>query len=342
MPSEKGFLDHSDLVQNLMDLGMTIHDPKSAERQLRRLGYHRTASYRYLFRQLNPQPSTPHQRKLREYRRDSFMLGSQFEDSIDLADFDSRLREVCLHGLMDYEIRLRTAVAHELARHNPKAHLDPQFLDQQACNRPAGGKQSRNNRTAFDVWQDTCQKTTRDNRHEDFVAHHREKYGTPLPVWAIVELLSFGNLAHLVNMLKSTDRRRVASKFGIKNDYHFTSLNWAMVGLRNTCAHGSRLFNARLKHRVEVSPTTGVSNLIGHLFQPTRPSRELQSTSYRAFAILAYFLRSHEVGSDWHRQLVTCINSLPLIELTGASAPLVTPESNMGFPRGWESLDLWQ
>lgn len=335
MALEKPFLNHPELIDRLQVLGMTVDHPDSAARELRRLGYHRTASYRYVFRQLLPRAEQNPQ--AHEYRRDEFMAGARFEDSISLATFDTELREVCARGLLDFEIRLRTAVAHVLASHSPDAHLNPSYLDGTECN-----KRTNYESTKFQAWRATYDRCVKDNKHNDFVAHHKVKYGTDLPVWATMEILTFGSIPYLMDLMKPQDKDAVANRFGVRHGTTFATWVRAMGDFRNVCAHGSRLFNSRSKRSIAIQTTAGVGPELDHLINiSSRTSQGDRSKLYWSSALLAYFLRKHESGTTWHWEFANKVNELPAIHLGNNPQALVTPERNMGFPHRWKDLDLW-
>ncbi|WP_237243484.1 Abi family protein, partial [Rothia nasimurium] len=166
--AEKGFLDHPDLIDRLEQLGMQINDKTKAEAELRRLGYHRTSGYRYPFRKLR-EPLTDELIRRREFRHDEFEAGSRFEDSIALADFDTKLRAVILTGIFDLEVRLRTAIAHVIAQKNPKGHLEISCLDSIKCCELTS---SRDKTTKFEAWKAQYESAKKSKNNDDFIAHH--------------------------------------------------------------------------------------------------------------------------------------------------------------------------
>ncbi|MBG9245311.1 Abi family protein [Corynebacterium diphtheriae] len=87
--------------------------------------------------------------------------------------------------------------------------------------------------------------------NDSYVQHHIKKYSDTLPVWAIVEYLSFGSLMQLLSYIKTKDKRSVANNFGIRHPKEFVTFVRAIVYLRNKSAHGSRLFNKPLKHTLK-------------------------------------------------------------------------------------------
>lgn len=335
----KSFRSHPELVQILAGRGMDVGDPAAAEVHLRRHGYHRLGGYRYPFRKmLPPALSNP---QARTYRADDYEPGSKLDDVVGLAEFDGRLRRVCLEGLLEFEVRLRSALAHVLSRRDPHAHVTLTELDQSRCQAlTAGGG------TKFDAWCATVAKAETRFVDEDYVAHHQAlSLGPNMPAWAMVELLEFGSLPYLMDLMRDDDLNEVAGLFGVRNGRQLAPWVRAFADLRNAAAHNQRLFNRTMKRAVAVKAGAVNSPLLDHVLDapasrvPAYPVNNRRL--YKVSAVLAYTLRSHEAGTNWHMTFKTAIRKLPVIQIDGSSGPLITPETSMGFPVAWESLALW-
>ena len=77
------------------------------------------------------------------------------------------------------------------------------------------------------------------------VKHHNDKYGGSLPIWAAVEISTFGTMSKLYKNMLPADQAAIAKQF----DLTPTLLNsWlrAFVEVRNICAHYGRLYNKAL------------------------------------------------------------------------------------------------
>ncbi|MGS0562093.1 Abi family protein [Microbacterium aurugineum] len=332
MPYSKPFRELKDLVLELELLGMAVPDKSDAESFLRKVGYYRSGGYRYVLREFLPQDDRDP--KSRTFRKDTYLAGSSFLHVQQLEKFDSKLREVCLAGLWDFEMRVRAALAHALARRDVFAHTDIRHLDPLEAAKTAGGQ------TKFAAWEKTYKSAIDDSAQEDFIAHLLVKYGHPLPIWAVVDVLSFGSLPYLYEISQRADRLEVANAFGVTQDRQFGAWLRSMVDFRNYCAHGSRLFNRHFKRDVRVVPGAIDRTLLGHLTSPGySPSERPLSRLYVYAALLAYFLRSHPSESSWHLTFRTQIRKLPEIRI--GTDLLVKPEANMGFPPSWEQRDLW-
>lgn len=330
--AEKEFLDHPELINRLEQLGMQIDDKAKAESELRRLGYHRTAGYRYPFRKLKD-PLTPEDKERREFRHDEFEAGSKFEDSIALADFDTKLRAVILTGILDLEVRLRTAIAHVIARRDTKGHLDVSCLNEAECNKSIS---LQDKTTKFEAWKIQYDAAKKSKLHDDFIAHHILVHKTEIPVWAALEIVSFGTLIHFYLLMKTEDQNEVARKFGVRQGTKFGSWLLSIMDLRNDCAHGARVFNKSMKRNVSVHPNSYFKKYLKHI------DKEIPADKiYMPCVLLTHMLRCHESGTNWHNTFKTQVTKIPQIHLQGASGPLITAERNMGFPHNWQNLEIW-
>ncbi len=310
---------------------MDVGDPVVAERILRTYGYHRLTSYSYVFRRMLPEDQRDPQTRL--FRDIFFVEGTSLEAVTRLYEFDSRLREVFLRGLFDFETRLRAAIAHVLASRSPLAHIEEQHLNEKACRQ---GTYSGS--TKFEAWKETYRESLEGAVDEDFIVHHVRTPSQELPVWATVELVSFGKLPFLFDLMRQEDQNRVARRFGVRNGRQFGKWIRALVELRNLCAHGSRIFNRRIKYAIKINPAAVVGSQLEHL--ESKPGR---SDIYIYSAILAYLLLSHESGSAWPvGSLKTQARKLARFVPVVDGKPLLTLEENMGFPHGWEQLELWR
>lgn len=310
---------------------MDVGDPVVAERTLRTYGYHRLTSYSYVFRKMLPENRRDPQARL--FRDIFFVEGTSLEAITRLYEFDARLREVLLSGLFDFEVRLRAAVAHVLARRSPTAHIEEQHLNEKACRQG-----TCDGATKFDAWKATYRESLEGAVDEDYVVHHLRVPSQELPVWASVELVSFGKLPFLFDLMRQEDQNRVARRFGVRNGRQFGKWIRALVELRNLCAHGSRVFNRRIKYAIKINPAAVTGTRLKHLV-----GKPACADIYVYSAILAYLLVSHESGSTWPaRGLKTQARKFARLVPTIDGRPLLTLEESMGFPEGWELLGLWR
>ena len=337
MEYTKEFKEREELLRQLEQRGLAVPDPQEAIQFLTRVGYFRSGAYRYVLRELLP-PAAINPR-LRQFRSDQYVAGATFDHVLQLEAFDAKLARVCLEGLLDFEVRVRAAIAHTLASRDVAAHTRIDFLDERMCRQPT------KTGTKFDAWMKTCAEAIEAAAEdEDFIAHHLLKYpNQPVPIWALTEALSFGKLPFLFELMKTEDAREVARCFGFEHPRPFGAVLRMMVDLRNACAHGSRIFNRAFKRPLSLKKHETRGTLLDHVVGAAFTiSPKSQQRVYIYASALAFMLRSHVAGTNWHLTFRTQAKKLNF-ELRGPDGtPLVSHHRNMGFPLEWETLELWR
>jgi abortive infection bacteriophage resistance protein len=216
---------YGEQVALLRSRGMDVGPHETAVDTLRRVNYYRLSGYWYPFRRARPhRPGEP------PHRADDFVEGTRLAEVVALYDFDARLRAATFSVLAPVELTVRALLGHELGRVHPCAHLEPGRL----------GPRARSGQI-YQRWRDGYERELRQSR-EDFVAHHRERYGGLLPVWAAVELLDWGGLTHLFGFAPRAAQDAVAGACGLTAPQLESWLKSLNI-VRNICAHHGRLFN---------------------------------------------------------------------------------------------------
>ena len=84
------------------------------------------------------------------------------------------------------------------------------------------------------------------NAKSPFVRNFMTNYENgKLPLYALVELFSFGTLSKFFKNMKSEDKKAVSSTYAVGYTY-FESWIESIAFVRNICAHYGRLYNAKL------------------------------------------------------------------------------------------------
>lgn len=336
MEYTKEFKERDQLLQDLIERGLSVSDRAAALSFLTRVGYFRSGAYRYVLREFLPEGEID--ARLRQFRSDRYIEGATFDHLVHMEAFDAKLARVCLDGVLDFEVRVRAAIAHALAERSVVAHTLVDCLDQHTCAQLAGEV------SKFDAWMETCSAAIRAAAEdEDFIAHHLLKYpGHPVPIWAVTEALSFGSLPFLFELMQLEDRRTVAKEFGFLQPRPFAAVLRMMVDLRNVSAHGSRLFNRVFKRPLSLKLHETEGSWLDHITKEGFTSApKPQQRIYIYASTLAYMLRSHGSGSNWHMTFKTQAKKLRVDLLNTDDELVVSREHSMGFPVGWEKLALW-
>jgi len=103
------------------------------------------------------------------------------------------------------------------------------------------------------------------------IEHHIQKYGGKMPLWVIVELLSFSSLSKLYSAMYKNDQDVIASFANTTRELLVNHLH-CLSNLRNKCAHMVRLYNtpynnpAKLKvGLMRKNPAVQMSSLFAYI-----------------------------------------------------------------------------
>jgi abortive infection bacteriophage resistance protein len=303
---------------------MIITEPAKAASCLERIGYYRLSGYWYPMRKsakvLNPNGNTT----ITVF--DNFRDGVEFLNVMNLYVFDKKLRMLILDAIERVEVGLRVAVALELGRRDPRAHLNPSELHGKFSKKPAFRGA---NTTHHGEWLKKYRENVK-RSNEEFVTHFYHRYpDDELPIWMAIELWDFGGLSHLLAGMKIPDQDALARKFSINDRELFVSWVRAINGVRNACAHHSRIWNKPLVDN-PVVPKPFEDTVLHHI----RGNTNAQTRLYAVAVALQFLMRTINPTSTWGARLKqhwsTFVPS-PGVEL-----------GQTGFPAGWDALPLWR
>ncbi|RIS87871.1 Abi family protein [Mycobacteroides abscessus] len=323
---DKPHLSYEDQVRLMKSRGLQCPDEAAAVQLLQQVGYYRLSAYVYPFREMLP-ASEARRESPAHYRSNTIRDGTSFDDVQKLWRFDRKLRLKILDALETVEIGLRTRLAYVLGERHKFGHLERDALDANACEEPC---QDESAADAFGEWLARYEKLKDAAKNEDFMVHHRCKYGDPIPVWIAVEFLDFGALCKLYRLMEKSDQNAVAISMGVKGGTLLRRWLRDLNYLRNLCAHHSRLWNRVLTYKSAKFNDSQVGPDLAHAAK-----LEVREKIYVLSACLAYLVRHVDPVSTWHTDFRTHVRKFPAVQ--GKS-----PESDMGFPEGWADLSLWQ
>lgn len=283
-------LSYDEQIKRLREYhGLRIEDERAAKLILGRVNYYRLSAYGIGLKQADDP--------------DKYADGVSLQHLYQLYLFDCALRAALLPVVEEVEIELRTKIAY---------HLAIQY----------GAEGYRNERNFADVLRsdacsvhaETMKKFDKEIQRQSnlpCVKHHQEVYGGHFPIWAAVELFSFGMLSSLYAVMKKEDKAAIASEYGT-DAAHLKGWILSLVEIRNICAHYGRLYNMPLKQA------------------PRLYSEHAQYAGNRIFPRLLVMKRMLHGSPTW----VSCQSAIStLLE--------VHPEVNLhfiGFPENWKEI----
>lgn len=291
----------ADQVGLLKRRGMVIPDEQKAEFYLSQLNYYRFAAYCLPFEQ--------------DHAGHQFKAGTRFDDVFDLYVFDRELRLLVLDAIERFEVSLRTQLAYHLSHNHGTAHphLNPQIF---------------HNPVIYGACLNKLDNDIKRSR-EEFIKHLTQKYEElQPPIWAVVELMTMGQLSKWFSNIKArADRQAISRIYGL-DEKVMTSFCEHLSLVRNHSAHHARLWNRDFT-KTPMLPRHGDEKLINSLFRLPDTDRRLRKL-YNTFVLLAYLMNIICGENHWAKRLKALINSHH-----------VDP-AKMGFPTDWQQKDIWK
>lgn len=234
----KSHLSIPQQIDLLRSRGMHIADFEYATKALASFGYYRLSGYWHPY-------------ITNSGANEYFGPGISFEEVIALYEFDRRLRFVVFDAIERLEVALRFEIAHAVGVAGAFSHRIGDIFT------PEFSRQGPDGKSKLDMLLGKMDRES-NRSSETFTKHHFEKYGRPLPIWKVVEVINFSQLCELYSGLRQKDRDVLAFRFGIRtrsgNGDSGTLANWManLNHVRNICAHHSRLWNRNID--VQISP----------------------------------------------------------------------------------------
>ena len=201
-------------VENLKNIGLIVEDEEYAKRILNDISYFRLIKVYSL---------------TLKSKNGIYAENVSFEQLVELYRFNANFRQIIFPEIEKVEINVRCRVANYFAEQygvlgyleednfvNPKYHQS--FIDD-------------------------IEGEIRRNSKAPFVKNFRDNYeGGKLPIYALVEVFSFGTLSKFYKNMKNSDKKVVAKSFGVGFTYLESWLE-SISYVRNICAHYGRLYN---------------------------------------------------------------------------------------------------
>jgi abortive infection bacteriophage resistance protein len=248
MTYEKMPLSAEELVGRLSERGMDVGNHAWATNVLESINYYRLAGY---WHDLIVDKSEEEQK---------FKPGTTLEKVLEIYYFDSELRGLLSKSLELFELSLRVGLTSSLAlKYNSSfPHLDRTLYKDDA------------------QWEATHRKLERQYKgsREKFARHFKKEHNDLVlpPIWATVELATFGNLRFLYQNLKERKDRTAISKGFHLDEGVFRSICEHLEGVRNICAHHHRIWNRSITKSAKLPNT--ISNQISSVFNTDNTGRK--------------------------------------------------------------------
>lgn len=252
VPYSKKWLPIDVQLQRLADAGLKIEDCAEAEDFLRHLNYYRFSGYGLAF----------------EAKRHHFYPGTTFGQIRQAYEFDRALRDLVYESMEVIELDVRTSVAYSFGEtYQAFGHADAaNFYTAIKHAGSTDAEDTFNHKQWYGSLRAEIKRSS-----EKFVKHFENTYVEfpDLPIWVATETMSFGTLSRMIEGMKKTDVKRIASRYKLQ-PLDFVSALHHLVYVRNLCAHHSRLWDREWSIKPDLPPGKAWNPPLlpsnGHLF----------------------------------------------------------------------------
>ena len=259
----KQILTIAQQVQSYIDAGMVITSRADVEKALKSVGFYRLRGYSF---------------HLYDNAVKKYVSGTKFEDVLNLYQFDQELSALIFSMISKIEIALRVRLVESLLIHGePLVLQDSSIFKEKKL-----------------YWKNMSTIASEIARSNDvFIKHNFDNHDGEIPVWAAVEVLSFGTLSKIIKNLKTgigssysilaANYQYKSKKGNLVNPSQKMLTSWiqGVSALRNMCAHNSRIYNRTIHTTPEILDADKVTPVPAHngLYQILLAMKYLRSSN---------------------------------------------------------------
>lgn len=234
-------------IEILKSRNVVIEDEENVKKVLLDVGYYRLGSYLFPFEMTYPSKNN----------RDHICYSNtNIKDVIELYRFDDELRYILSRYITKIEVNLRTFITYYVSnfyKDNPFWFIDPTIM-------------SESFHSSFDT-----KIYTDEFKQKPVIAEHHAKYDedTYAPAWKTIEHMTLGSIFQTFLSISNTKvQGDISLHYNVKKLTKFISYFYAIVTIRNQCAHGGVLFDMKLCKPIKNGPAGNFnsftnSNIIG-------------------------------------------------------------------------------
>lgn len=293
----KQILTITQQIQSYTDAGMEIASKDEVEKALKTIGYYRLRGYSF---------------QLYDNSSKKFIPGINFDDILKLYHFDQQLSDIIFSMISKIEVALRVRLVESLLIYGEALILQDSSIF--------------NDKKMY--WQNMSTIASEIARSNDvFIKHNFDKHEGEVPVWAVVEVISFGTLSKIIKNLKTgpgsaysvlaNNYKYISKKGNLVNPSLkiFTSWIQAVAVLRNMCAHNSRIYNRTIHTTPQILDVDKITPSPAH------------NGLYQILLAMKYLRSSDDEWKTFVSQLDTLFQDKKKIISLGA----------MNFPTDWNA-----
>lgn len=268
-------------IENLKRLHLIIDDEEDARAKLETISYYRL---------IKAYGSSYKNKKSGIYNRNV-----SFDNICKLYEFDNLLRYTLFPVFEKIEITLRCRISNYFGvKYGSLGYLD-----------------SSNFSGNYNDLYEKMNSSIRNAQYSPSISHFRNDYNN-VPLYAAIEVFSFGVLALFYKTMHKEDRAAIAKMYYKGDERYLSSWFESIAYVRNICAHFGRLYQKNLTK-------------LPLVFMPDDDSVKDCNRLFRVLCCMRYIYREY---GDW----ISVVGSIK--DLIDTNEGIVKP-SGLGFSDGW-------
>ena len=316
--SDKPYKSYRQQLNILRSRGMVIGKGSQGSRVIRILAsenyYNVINGYKELFLDT---PATPTSDEV-------YKPGTTFDEVYALYLFDRELRNIYLKQLLKVENRFKTVIAHEFS----KQYGHDNYLKIENFNMAAEGNISASVKLIGDIQQEIARQM---NKHHQVVTHYMTEHGY-IPLWVLVNVLTFGKIEYFFNCMKPADKITISRQFGLQSN-ELAKFMHMLALARNKCAHDERFFDIRFRESIHTKSIKNFS-VLGIVRGADGSYTHGTNDSYAIAIMFALLLEK----TDLNEFITSMKNAFKKLDKQLHTVSLTDIMSEMGFDTAWTNL----
>lgn len=253
-----------------------------------------------------------------------YKTGTTFDEVFALYNFDRELRNIYLKFLLKIENTFKAVIAHEFsAKYGHDNYLKIDNFDISS---------ERNISSAIKLIGDIQQEIARQmSKHHQAVTHYMTEHGY-IPLWVLVNVLTFGKIENFYKNMKPADKIVVAKQFNLQPS-ELSKFMHMLALARNKCAHDERFFDIKFRESIHTKSIKNFS-LLG-LVRTDDGSYTYGTNDAYALAIMFALLLSKTDLKEFVSSMRSAFNKLQKQLHTIPASDIM---SIMGFDANWMNI----
>ena len=304
---KKIFRSIEEQIEILESKGLVINDYDKVSNILLRENYFFISGYRHLF--------------MKNYKDNSFINGTTFEELYAVFTFDRKIRNIMFGYILIVENNMKSIISYQLSKkygYKEKDYLNPNNFTQD----------SLKVRQVHDVLNKMKRQIRVNGQQHSATMHYLSNYGY-IPMWILVKVLSLGILSELYAILILEDAEMIASEYELDVETLGTYLS-VLANFRNLCAHDDILYDHRTQKEIP-------SNKYHQRLNIPMTDGHYDYGKNDLFALII-ILKSLLTDDEFREMIYAVGYEMDVLAGKVKTVPLSKILNKVGFPDNWKDI----